>query len=351
MVPANVDRDYRGFSLFTYHVLVVMVVAALALLIWRIAGALLLAFVGVLLAAALRGMARLLGRCLRIPTEWALLPVAVVIIAVITLFVWFAGPRIDAQLAQLIKTLPDSIRRVEEWLKQYPWGQYILSHVTGPELSAGQGFHLFTRFTGIASTAFAMLADLIIVLFTAIYFAINPDTYRRGIVSLIPKSKTQRVTEVLDATALTLQHWLLGQGVSMLSVGILVAVGLWIAGVPMAFLLGVIAGALEFIPFIGPIASAIPGILIALTQNWTTALYALIVYVIVQQVENHLLIPLIQRKAVEVPPALVILAVAALGLLFGVLGALVATPLMAVILVWVKMFYVQDVLGKSVEVK
>jgi predicted PurR-regulated permease PerM len=319
--------------------------------VWRIAGALLLAFIGVLLAAALRGMASLLGRSLRIPTEWALLPVAVVILAALILFIWFAGPPIDAQLAQLIKTLPDSVGRVEEWLKEYPWGQYILSNVSRTELSAGQGFHLFTRFTGIASTAFTMLADLIIVIFTAIYFAINPDTYRRGIVALIPKSKTQRVTEVLDATALTLQHWLLGQGVSMLTVGVLVAVGLWIAGVPMAFLLGVIAGVLEFIPFIGPVVSAIPGILIALTQDWTTALYALLVYVVVQQVENHLLIPLIQRKAVEVPPALVILAVAALGLLFGILGALIATPLMAIIVVWVKMLYVQDVLGKSVEVK
>ena len=167
----------------------------------------------------------------------------------------------------------------------------------------------------------------------------------------MPKNKSQRVTEVLDATALTLQRWLLGQGVSMLSVGVMVALGLWLAGVPMVLLLGVIAGMLEFIPFIGPIMGAIPGVLIALTQDWRTALYAVIVYVIVQQVENHVLIPLIQKKAVEVPPALVILAVVALGLLFGVLGALVATPLMAVIMVWVKMLYVQDVLGKSVEVK
>ncbi len=351
MVPTNMEREYRGFSLFTYHVLVAVVVVGLALLLWRIAGALLLAFIGVLFAAALRGAAVLLGRYLRIPTEWALLPVATVLIAAVSLFVWFAGPPINAQLAQLIKTLPGSIQQIEEQLKQYPWGQYILSHLAGPEGAAGQGFHLVTRVTGIASAAFTVVADLIIVIFTAIYFAINPDTYRRGIVSLVPKSKSQRITEVLDATALTLQHWLLGQGVSMLTVGILVALGLWIAGVPMVLLLGVIAGVLEFIPFVGPILGAIPGILIALTQDWRTALYAVIVYTIVQQVENHVLIPLIQKKAVEVPPALVILAVAALGLLFGVLGALVATPLMAVIMVWVKMLYVQDVLGKSIDVK
>lgn len=351
MVPSNMEREYRGFSLFTYHALVVVAVVALALLVWRIAGALLLAFVGVLLAAALRGMAGLLGRLLRIPTEWALIPVAVVLIAAISLLVWFAGPPINTQMAELIKALPGSVKQIEERLQQYPWGQYILSHVAAPEGAAGQGIHLFTQFTGIASVAFTIIADLIIVLFTAIYFSINPDVYRRGIVSLVPKSKSQRVTEVLDATGLTLQHWLLGQGVSMLSVGILVTVGLWLAGVPMGFLLGLIAGTLEFIPFIGPIVAAIPGVLIALTRGWDVALYAVIVYVIVQQIENHVLIPLIQRKAVEVPPAMVILAVAALGLLFGVLGALVATPLMAVILVWVRMLYVQDVLGKALEVK
>jgi len=351
MVPANADREYRGFSLFTYHVLVAVVVVALALLVWRIAGALLLAFVGVLLAAALRGAARLLGRYLRVSTEWALLPVAVVLIAALSLFIWFAGPQIDEQLGQLIRTLPDSIQRIEERLKQYPWGQYILDHLASPEAAAGQGLHLVTRFTGIASAAFTIVADFIIVIFTAVYFAVNPGIYRRGIVSLVPRSKSQRITEVFDATALTLQHWLLGQAVSMLAVGILVAAGLWLAGVPMAFLLGVIAGVLEFIPYIGPVAAAIPGVLIALTQDWTTALYAIIVYVIVQQIENQVLVPLIQKKAVELPPALVILAVVALGLLFGVLGALVATPLMAVILVWVKMLYVQDVLGKSVEVQ
>lgn len=237
MIPSNADRQYRGFSLFTYHVLVAVVVVGLALLLWRIAGALLLAFVGVLLAAALRGAARLLGRYLRVPTEWAPLPVAIVLIAAVSLFVWFASPRINAQLAQLIKTLPGSIQQIEEQLKQYPWGQYILSHLAGPAGPASQGFHLVTRLPGIASAAFTVLADLIIIIiFTPIYLAINPDTYRRGIVSLVP-------------------------------------------------------------------------------------------------------------------PALVILAVASLGLLFGLLGALVATPLVVVILVWVKMLYVQDVLGKSIDVK
>jgi len=178
---------------------------------------------------------------------------------------------------------------------------------------------------------------------------IDPDLYVRGILQLVPESKSSRIADTIDATGRTLRYWLLGQGISMLFVGILTTVGLWLAGVPLAFLLGVIAGILEFVPFLGPVAASIPGILIALTEGWTVALYALLVYVIVQQIENRLIVPLVQWKAVALPPALVILAVVALGLLFGLLGVLVATPLTAVTMVWVKRLYVEDVLGKRTD--
>jgi len=122
---------------------------------------------------------------------------------------------------------------------------------------------------------------------------------------------------------------------------------LWIVGVPLALLLGVFSGILEFVPIVGPVAGAVPGIIMAMSGGWTKALYAVLVYFIVQQAENHVLIPLIQRKAVSLPPALVVLAVVAMGLLFGMLGVLVATPLTAVIIVWIRMLYIEDVLGKG----
>ncbi len=181
----------------------------------------------------------------------------------------------------------------------------------------------------------------------AIFFMADPSLYIRGLLLLVPERRSSRIAETIDATAQTLRYWLLGQGVSMFFVGVLTAVGLWLAGVPLAFLLGVIAGILEFVPFLGPVAATIPGVLIAVTEGWTVALYALLVYVIVQQIENRLLVPLVQWKAVSLPPALVILAVVALGLLFGVLGVLVATPLTAVLMIWIQKLYVEDVLGKN----
>jgi len=344
-------RNRAGFSSFTYHVLVVVVVLALALFVWRIARALLLAFIGILLASPLRGLVNLIIRYVPIPAPLALVFVLLMLLALVALFIWIAGPQLNDQLSQFIETLPNSIGQVEKWLKQYEWGQYVLSQLAPSKLGESQGFRLFSRVSGFASVTFGILADMIIVIFTAIYFAANPGMYKRGIVALVPRNKSQRMTEVLEATGYTLQHWLLGQGITMVTVGILTAVGLWIVGIPLAPLLGVIAALLEFIPFIGPIVAAIPGVLIALTLGWNKALYAVIVYIIVQQSEGHIIIPLIQKKVVELPPALIVLAVIAMGLVFGFLGALVATPLTAVLMVWIKMLYVQDVLGKPVTIK
>jgi predicted PurR-regulated permease PerM len=174
--------------------------------------------------------------------------------------------------------------------------------------------------------------------------------YKRGLLMLIPKSKSRRFSEVLDESAYILAYWLLGQVVMMITVGIMVTIGLWIVGVPLAFVLGVISATLEFVPIIGPVVGAVPGILIAMTGGWTHALYAALVYLIVQETEANVLAPLIQKFTVEVPPALVVLAVVAFGSLFGFLGIFVATPMTALAIVWIKMLYVEDALGKTTDV-
>jgi predicted PurR-regulated permease PerM len=349
MAIQNTDRQlYAGLRGFTYRVLIVAAIAVLFLFLWQIMNALLFAFIGILLAVLWRGLAGLICRFLPIPIRWALLIVAIFVLALFISFMWFAGPRVNEQLGQLIQKLPSSIGNLKQTLQNYAWGQYLLEHVVPLQLSAGQGISLFSHVTGAATTLATVLADMLVVLFTAIYFAINPDVYVRGILSLVPEDRADRIREVFDASARMLQYWLLGQAVAMVTVGTLVAVGLWLAGVPLAFLLGVIAGLLDFVPYLGPIAAAIPGILIGLTESPTTAVYAMLVYLIVQQLENHLIVPLVQRETVWLPPALVILAVVMFGLLFGVLGLLVATPLTAVAVVWVKMLYVQDILGKPI---
>ena len=340
------DRDTLGW--FARRTLVAVVIVVFALLAWRIIEALLLAFVGVLLAMAWRGLAGLISRHAPIPIEWALGIVAVVLLVLIGLFVWFAGPPINDQLTQLMKTLPGSIKQVEETLSRTVVGRYILSYVRQAQSAPTGGASLVSGVTGIASRLYQIVADLILVVVCAVYFSVNPRLYRKGVLLLVPKNRAERVAEVLDHTVQTLQYWLFGQMILMISVGILITVGLWLVDIPLAFVLGIIAAALEFVPIVGTVGSAIPGILIGLSGGGVKGFDAFLVYLVVQELEAHVFTPLVQKTTVAVPPALVVVSVVASWYLFGFIGVFVATPLTAVALVWAKMFYVEDVLGKSV---
>jgi predicted PurR-regulated permease PerM len=310
---------------------------------------LLLRFIGILLAVLYRGSAGLVNRYTRIPLRWALLLVAITFFGLVFLFFWFAAGPINSQFHQLAQTLPGSIQRIQEAIGQYTLGQYLLEYLRAPARGGGGGGGggLISGVTGIASTLYNVLTDLLLVVVSAIYFAVNPHVYRRGILLLIPKSKAARVGEVLDASAYTLTYWLLGQAILMVFVGVMVALGMWIIGIPLAMVLGIISGVLEFVPIFGPLVGAVPGILLGMTGGWVQALYAALVYLIVQETEANVLVPLIQKVTVEVPPALVVLAVVAFGVLFGFLGIFVATPLTALAIVWIRMLYVEDALGKG----
>lgn len=349
MTPEDTEHHKPGdFTAFTQRVILIVIVLAIALLVWKVSYALLLAFISMLLAVLFRGAARLISRVLPISTQWCLLVVAALLIILMVLFFWLAGPPVVEQISQFTSTLPDSFGQIRDVLSRTEWGQALLDTLSTAELSMGRGFDLISRVTGYALTLFDMAAALILILFTSLYFSANPGIYVEGFLSLVPPSRTQRFRQVVETTAHTLRYWLLGQMVSMAAVGTLVAVGLWLIGVPLALLLGLIAGLLEFVPFVGPVTAAVPGVLIALSQGWTQAFYALLMYIVISQIEGHLITPLVQREAVDLPPALVILAVVAMGLLFGFFGVIIATPLTAVLMVWIKMLYVEDVLGKSV---
>ena len=142
-----------------------------------------------------------------------------------------------------------------------------------------------------------------------------------------------------------LSSWLLGKAVSMLIVGVTTAIGLSMLGVPLALILGVIAGLLDFIPYLGPIMAGIPAVLLALSISPDLALYALLLFAAINMLEGYVLQPMIEAKAIELPPALVIVMQLIFGTLFGFAGVALATPLAAVLSVLVKMLYIEDILG------
>lgn len=158
---------------------------------------------------------------------------------------------------------------------------------------------------------------------------------------------TDKLLGEIDQTIL---NWLSAQLILMVVIGVVVALGLWAIGVPYALALGLFAGLVEFIPYLGPILSAGIALLVALGTEPKLVLWTLGLFVVVQQLENNVLQPLIQKSQVEIPPVLLIVVLFAMGLLFGVPGVLVATPLLAVAIVVVRRVYVERMLeGRDLE--
>jgi len=188
------------------------------------------------------------------------------------------------------------------------------------------------------------------VVIIGLYLAVRPLTYTEGVARLVPSEQRQRAGQVLAAMGHALRWWMVGRGASMLVVGILTALGLLLAGVPLFLSLGVIAGLFSFVPYIGPIAGAVPALLVAFTVSPVKALYVVLIFAGVQLLESNLITPLIQEQTVSIPPALLITAQVVAGVLAGILGVLLATPLAVTLTVAVQMLYVEDVLDEPVEV-
>lgn len=320
-----------------------LLIVLLALAAWHLSFVLLLAFLGVLIAVLLRHLALALARHTPLSPAAGVLVVALGIVLLLGLGVVSLGPRIFGQVQLVIDSLPSALAGAEARLRQYPWGELLLERV--PEGQARPDWNILGTIGGTVSTVIGMLANVAIVVTVAIFLAIDPQLYRRGLLHLVPLHKRPRAAEILDALGRGLWRWLLGQGIAMTAVAVMAGVGLWLIGVPLALALGVIAGLMDFIPYVGPWLGAAPAVLLALAQGPAEAMQAAVLFLVIQQVEGHVLMPVIQKKASALPPVLTILAVVAFGLLFGFMGVFLATPLLLVLIILVRMIYVEDVLG------
>jgi predicted PurR-regulated permease PerM len=200
------------------------------------------------------------------------------------------------------------------------------------------------------SSTFAIFGGLLLIVILAIYIGAEPDLYHAGLMHLFPHHARARAGEVLSAVALVLRKWLVTQLIAMLAIGTITTVVLLALDVKAAFALGALAGLLEFVPTIGPLLSAIPAVAMAFLDSPDKALAVVIAYGAIQFLENHLLIPLLMKGGVNLPPALTIVSQALMALLFGFLGLMVAVPLLAAIIVPVKMLYVEGVVGDDMDV-
>jgi predicted PurR-regulated permease PerM len=319
--------DLRPFVL---RVLVVVGIGSLVAFLWMVAEALLLVFGGALLAILFLHGSRAVSRLTGLP-RWAGLALVLLLIGG-TLFAtfWQLGAELLAQFGALSDQIPQAVDALPQEVRD--------------EFYEAGGW--FSRLRTVATTALGLVANLVLLVFVAIYIAASPDLYRRGVLLLVPPAQHARAAEVMDAMGHALWRWMLGTFVSMVIVGVATATGLYLLGLPTALALGIMAGVLEFVPLVGPIIAAVPAVLLALTQGPELALWVAALYVLIQQVEGNLVLPLVQARAVSLPPVVTLAAITAGGLLFGFLGVFLATPLAVAAMVLVNMLYVEDTLGE-----
>lgn len=319
-----------------------------ASVIWLLPNVLLLIFACVLLAILLHEVSRRIEHWTGLPHAVAL---ATLVLAMIVLVVgggWLMAPMISEQSAELARAIPASLQHLQESLRHIPILGDLSSSLPAPAELAKQMASLLPRAGLVFSGVLGVLGNFAIIVFVGIYLAAQPRAYLKGIILLCPPNKRGRMREVIDELGKTLGQWLAGKAVSMLVVGVITTAGLAMLDVPLALVLGIIAGLLDFIPYVGPVVAGVPAVLIAFTESPLLAAYVALLFLFIQLAEGYLLMPMIDRRTVSLPPALTIVAQVLMGSLFGMAGIAIATPLAAVATVLITMLYVQDVLGDQV---
>ena len=326
--------------IFIERLVIAIIVIGIALLLWNLRDLFLLMFGAVLVSVILNLVAAPIRSRLGVP-HWAALLVAVLIVAgVIGAAFWAFGAEVARQAEGLRELIPAAwqatLVRLDAWGLGAPAREWTAT--------LGVGGGVVSNIGSIAISVGNAVADTLLVLVAGIYLAAQPGLYWTGMIKLVPERGRALAADAMEASARALRLWLLGRMVSMVTVGLMTWIGLAIIGVPSALTLGLLAALLEFVPFIGPIVSAVPAVLLAFAEGPEQALWTVLLFLIVQQIEGNLLEPLVQQRAVDLPPALLLFALVAGGLLFGIVGIILAAPLTVVLYVLVKRLYVQEAL-------
>jgi predicted PurR-regulated permease PerM len=323
---------------FLRKVLILAAVIAAALVLWTLRFVVLLLFNAVLVALFLQALYSPLTRR-GLDRRIALALVMLTVSAAVGVGAAFFGWRIEQQAAEAIQLLPQALDALSQNLRASDLGAKIVSGAAGVDLRTA--LPALMHLPGYAMSVTQALADVLIVVFGGLFIAAHPAAHRRGFLALAPPAWRARLGPFLDDSGILLRRWLVAQLIAMVTVGLLTWAGLALLGVPSATALGLFAAAAEFVPIAGPIVSAIPALLLASLQGVDKAGWTLLLFVVVQQVESNLLIPILQRRIVHLRPLLVLFSLMAFEVLFGFLGLLLAIPLTIVVKTAVERFYMR----------
>jgi predicted PurR-regulated permease PerM len=254
------------------------------------------------------------------------------------------APAIAEQIDELTRRIPEAFEMLRGRIEEFSWGPQLLDRIRPASFASPESGS--AAMSAVSST-FGALGNFVIIMFIGLYGALDPKVYRHGLTLLLAPSIREHGDKVLRTTAATLRNWLAAQLMAMAVVGVLTALGLWIAGVPLAIALGAIAGLLAFIPNIGPVIAIAPALLLAFPEGQSTLITVIAIYLGVQALESYVVTPLLQQEKVSLPPAFVIAVQLLFGVLFGVLGLALATPIAAALMTIIRLIYVNGYLDRE----
>ena len=325
---------------------IVITSVATAYAIWKLADLILLLFACVLIALILVTLTQSLVRRVKMPFGLALTLVFVTIMVLLVAASWFFGASMTAQFGELFQRLPAAWTEVQSRLQQYPVFATALQRLraVSPETSS-----IVSTVQTILSAVAGIVSALAVVLVGGIYLAAQPRLYRRGTLRLLPERAQARGREVAADIAQALKAWLKGQAIGMAFVGVGTGIGLAIVGLPAALAFGLIAGLAEFVPYLGTFVVIIPALVLGFAQGTDTGVWTLVALLVVQQLQGNVVMPLVQKSMVDLPPALTVFSLVAAGVLLGPLGVILAVPLTVVALVMVKDLYLKEDSGAELQ--
>jgi predicted PurR-regulated permease PerM len=335
--------------------------AALLLFTWYFAATLFLIFAGVLLGVALNALGNMLGRVVRLPHSLRLTIICLVLAGFLSGIIFLGGATIAQQATALSGTIKSQLVNVKTFLEKngIDTSYFELGNppAASPDSSTSPApgaaaTHNLPSAGAIASSGGAIVSqtfklllgtvsavgNFFIVLFLGLTFAAQPGVYRKGLLFMAPARHRARATVIVDRISETLERWLIAQILTMAAVFLVTWAGLSVIGIQSSFILGLQAGLLTFIPTVGALLGGLIVVLASLASGWVAAGSAFVLFLGVHALESYILTPILQRQALEIPPATLFAFQILLGVVFGIWGLALALPLMAVVKVMIDHF-------------
>ncbi len=347
IIDGEQQRGTIGYGRFAAMVTIVLALCGVAYMLIELTRLLMLVFAAVVFAVVFDAIANRLCRWTGMPRGLAIVAAVLLLLGIFFGVFTMFGAQLIAEFDEIRDKFPAAVRAIEQQLNNWGLGEPARNLI---EQGTSDLSTLASRAGGYVISAGSSLSDVVLVLVGAIFFAADPDVYRRGVLLMTPRAAEPTVRAALSDVTGGLRGWMRGQGVSMIVAAAMTSLGLWLLGVPAFAGLGLIAGLLDVIPFVGPVIAAIPAVLLAFTVSPMTAVWTIVMFIVIQQIQGNFLQPMIQKQAVDVPPAILLFAVLASGTLFGFLGVLLAAPVTIVAYVLVQRIYVKTLLGKDIKV-